>query len=122
MILWFTPIPRLITVFVALFALLPALALKSLWTGGGERVWVEQDEIVSQPVSGPIRRIGAANVSGIEMHKTVGVGAVSFHRITAAHPPPPGRRFARRREIVAMVRGEEAAREVIAWIQERLAR
>jgi hypothetical protein len=119
LVLWMTPVPGIITGFVAVFAILPALALQALLTGGGERLWIESGVIVSQRDRRAERRVAISEVPAIEPRKSVGVGSVTFHRIAAICPAPDGK-MPRRVELASMVRGEQAAREVVAWVRERM--
>lgn len=122
-ILWFTPVPKVFAAFLALFAIIPALALKALLTGGGEHVAVEGDVISVMRGQRQVRRIALAEIHAVEFRLSVGVGTRRFHRVVAVgQPADEKRRFPRRIEIAAMVRGDEAAAEVVAWLEERLAR
>ncbi len=119
-VLWWSPVPGVFAVFLALFAVVPALALPSLWSGGGERVWIESDGIrVQRGMSAP-QRIATDDIQSIAAAKNVGVGTQQFFRIVARCAPRQTGHFPRRVTVAAMVRGEEAAAEVVAWIEERL--
>lgn len=119
-VLWWSPAPGFIAVFLGLFALLPALTLPSLWSGGGERLWCEDTAVCTQRGAGAIRRVAMAEIQAIEQTRNVGVGAQQFYRIVARCRPENARRFPRRVELAAMVRGDEAAQEVITWLEEKL--
>jgi hypothetical protein len=77
-VLWLSPVPWLIGAFFGLFAVLPLLVFKLLWTGGGERVWVESGEICVQRVNRPAMRIPGSAVESIEAKHTVGMGTTQF--------------------------------------------
>jgi hypothetical protein len=49
----------------------------------------------------------------------VGAGAQQFYRIVAPIRPAREGRFPSRKAIASMVRGDEAATEVVAWLEER---
>lgn len=119
-VLWWSPVPGIFAGFLGVFALLPLIIVKSLWSGGGERVWVESAEICVQRGTRRLRRLAARDVQSILSTRNVGVGAQQFYRVTARCPPRREGRFPRRVEIASLVRGDEAAGEVIAWLRERL--
>lgn len=119
-VLWLAPIPGIFAIFLGAFALLPALTLPSLWSGGGERVWIEPEGIrVQRGMSAP-QQIASSEVESIAAAKNVGVGTQQFFRIVARCTPRRAGRLPRRETVAAMVRGEEEAAEVVAWLEERL--
>lgn len=118
--LWFSPVPGIFAGFLGAFALLPAIILPELWGGGGERVWVENAELCVQRGTRVVRRVALARVLRIEATKAVGVGAVQFYRVVARTTPKRERHFPGRERVAAMVRGAEAAAEVVAWLEEKL--
>lgn len=120
--LWLSPVPGIFAVFLGLFGLVTATALPELWNGGGERVWVENAELCVQrgAQAGVVMRVLVADVMRVEARKAVGVGAVQFYRVVARTTPKREGRLPRRERVAAMVRGEEAAAEVVAWLEEKL--
>lgn len=120
--LWFSPVPGVFAVLLALFALLPAMAVPGLWSGGGERVWIERGEICVQRGSTPVTRVPLANVVRIEPSKSVGVGSQQFYRVVARLRPKEERHVPGRVTLAAMVRGAEATTAVVGWIEERVTR
>ena len=118
--LWWSGVPRIFAVFFGAFALLPALTLPALWAGGGEQISFEGREVVIRRGGRTVRRIDLREVQAIDMMKNVGVGAQQFYRVVARLRPKRAGSFPPRVELAAMVRGEEAARAVVAWLEERL--
>lgn len=104
--------------FVSLFALVPVLSLGPLWSGGGEKVWVEPDALAIER-NGHVRRVPLAEIAMLESRNSVAVGHQKFHRVQARSLPGAGRRRGARIEIVSLVRGEEAAAEIMAWLGEQ---
>lgn len=118
-VLWFSPVPGVIAVFLGLFAVLPALVVPSLWSGGGERIWLEGGDVWIQRGNRPPRRVALDEVQKFEASKSVGAGAQQFYRIVARIRPAREGRFPSRKAIASTVRGDEAATEVVAWLEER---
>ena len=75
-----------------------------------------------QPGKGPQRRLAAGEVQELEVRRSVGVGTQQFHRVEARLPAPGQRRIGKRFRIASMVRGDEAANELVTWLEERLTR
>lgn len=120
-VLWRSSAPGFIAVFMGVFALLPVLTLSALWNGGGERIWIERDNVCVQRGYGSPRRVARSGIQSIEANKNAGVGAQQFYRIVARLRPRREGRLPPRVPLASLVRGEEAASEVMAWIEERLA-
>lgn len=112
-------IPVVFPLFFGVFAVLPLLAALALWRGGGERVWVESGTLCVER-RGSLARIPIADVLRVETRRDVAVGEHQYLRVVAVLRPPAGRRFPRRVPLLTMLRGDEAATEAIAWLEERL--
>lgn len=118
-VLWWSPVPGFIAALFGLFALLPALALKALLQGGGERVWIEGNQVCVQRGRGEPRRLAVAEILRFEMGRNVGVGTQQFYRIVARTRPRREGLIPSRADIARMVLGDEAAGQVVAWLEER---
>ena len=120
LLLWFSPVPGIFAGFLMLFALLSGWVVASLWGGGGEQVWVEGGALCVQHGRAAPRRIAMADILRVETSRNVGVGGKQFYRVVARLRPKNERHFPARAPIAGMILGDEAAAEVVHWLEERL--